>query len=71
MSSLQTNKNAIDFTKTPFQLHDILSYAGSEITFIIGRRQLATEIFSWSPDEKCGRQMLSKNFSFTTKHKNG
>ena len=34
MSSLQTNKNAIDFSKSPFQLHDILSYAGSEITFI-------------------------------------
>ena len=34
MSSLQTNKNAIDLTKTPFQLHDILSHVGSEITFI-------------------------------------
>ena len=34
MSSLQTNKNAIDFTKTPFQLHHILSYTGPEITFI-------------------------------------
>ena len=33
MSSLHT-KIAIDLTKTPFQLHDILSYAGSEITFI-------------------------------------
>ena len=33
MSSLHT-KSAIDLTKTPFQLHDILSYAGSEITFI-------------------------------------
>ena len=33
MSGLHT-KNAIDLTKTPFQLHDILSYAGSEITFI-------------------------------------
>ena len=33
MSSLHT-KSAIDLTKTPFQLYDILSYAGSEITFI-------------------------------------
>ena len=33
MSNLHT-KSAIDLTKTPFQLHDILSYAGSEITFI-------------------------------------
>ena len=27
-------KSAINLTKTPFQLHNILSYAGSEITFI-------------------------------------
>ena len=27
-------KSAIDLTKTPFQLHDILSYAGSKITYI-------------------------------------
>ena len=33
MSSLHT-KSAIDLTKTPFQLHDILSYTESEITFI-------------------------------------
>ena len=33
MSILHT-KSAIDLTKTPFQLHDILSYTGSEITFI-------------------------------------
>ena len=31
--SLQT-KRAIYLTKTPFQLHDILSYAGSKINFI-------------------------------------
>ena len=60
MSSIHT-KSAIDLTKTPFQLHNILSYAGSEITFI-RQAQLATEIFSWSPDGKCGRQIVSKIF---------
>ena len=33
MSILHT-KSTIDLTKTPSQLHDILSYTGSEITFI-------------------------------------
>ena len=66
MSSLHT-KSAIDSTKTPFQLHDILSYAGSEITFI---RQAPTgdwNIFMvtrwkmWSPNYKCQKNFPSRH----------
>ena len=55
MSSLHT-KSAIDLTKTPFQLHDILSYVGFKITFI---RQaptgdwnifMVTRLKMWSPN---------------------
>ena len=66
MSSLHT-KSAIDLTKTPFQLH---ATQGPK-KLLLGRRQLATEIFSWSPDGKCGREIVSKNFSFMAKDKNG
>ena len=59
-------KSAIDLTKTPFQLHDILSYAGAKITLITQAPSGYWNIFMvtrwkmWSPNYKCQKFFPSR-----------